>query len=176
MFNKKKLSLPSDLNFSDLALKKEDGLLIYSEQVLNKVLAHNDVEAKLLTNHQKIVFILLLYVDSLASGGQVDSVAEATIKNQIALGSYDHKLKLGSAIISSPDADQVVALREKEGITQSCLADLAGLSSRQLIGDYERGIKTPTPQTWTLLLLLTDNHPTLSISAKRQLPYRSFDG
>lgn len=71
-----------------------------------------------------------------------------------------------NAIINTPTPEEMKELRASMSMTQPQVAEMLGLSSRQLIGDYERGIKTPTPQTWTLWLLLAGRHPTLSLTEK----------
>lgn len=75
-----------------------------------------------------------------------------------------------NAIIDTPTPEEIKELRTSMRMTQPQVAELLGLSSRQLIGDYERGIKTPTPQTWTLWLLLAGHHPTLSLADKTEEP------
>lgn len=69
-------------------------------------------------------------------------------------------------IQSKPKAEQVKALREKAGLSQGALAELIGLSNRQLIGDYENGKKLPNAQTWTLMLLATNQHPNFELREK----------
>ena len=66
-------------------------------------------------------------------------------------------------IQEKPTAEQVKALREKTGLSGSQFADLIGLSNRQLISDYENGKKTPNAQTWTLMLLATNQHPNFKL-------------
>lgn len=62
-----------------------------------------------------------------------------------------------------PTPEQVKALREKVGLSQTAFAELICLSNRQLIGDYETGKKTPSAQTWTLMLLATNQHPSFEL-------------
>ena len=69
-------------------------------------------------------------------------------------------------IQEKPTAEQVKALREKTGLSGSQFADLIGLSNRQLISDYENGKKTPNAQTWTLMLLATNQHPNFKLERK----------
>lgn len=69
-------------------------------------------------------------------------------------------------IQKKPTAEQVKALREKAGLSQGALAELIGLSNRQLIGDYENGKKLPNAQTWTLMLLATNQHPNFELREK----------
>lgn len=68
------------------------------------------------------------------------------------------------AIRKTPNGDDIKALRKKAGLTQTQLARLLGLSSMQLISDYERGIKSPSDQIYTLMLLLTDQHDALFLA------------
>lgn len=65
-----------------------------------------------------------------------------------------------------PTPEQVKAMREKAGLSQTAFAELIGLSNRQLIGDYETGKKTPNAQTWTLMLLATNQHPSFELREK----------
>lgn len=66
-------------------------------------------------------------------------------------------------VIPPPTATEIKALRLHTGMTQAQVASMLGLSNRQLIGDYENGNKSPNPQTWTLWLLLTSQHPSLTV-------------
>lgn len=70
-------------------------------------------------------------------------------------------------VIEPPTPEQIKALRLHTGMTQSQVATLLGVSNRQLIGDYENGVKSPNPQTWTLWLLLAGQHPNLKLSNQR---------
>ena len=78
------------------------------------------------------------------------------------------------AVVSPPSANELKELREHSELTQSGLAALLGLSNRQLVSDYERGLKHPNSQTYTLWLLLTGQHPTLQVVNKPILPRTSF--
>lgn len=69
-------------------------------------------------------------------------------------------------IQKKPTAEQVKALREKAGLSGSQFAELIGLSNRQLISDYENDRKTPNAQTWTLMLLATNQHPSFELREK----------
>ena len=68
-----------------------------------------------------------------------------------------------------PTPEQVKALREKAGLSQGALAELIGLSNRQLIGDYENGKKLPNAQTWTLMLLATSQHQKFKLQDKNAM-------
>lgn len=63
------------------------------------------------------------------------------------------------AVIRPPTAEQIAEMRKHLGLTQSQVALILDLTNRQLIGNYEKGRKSPAPQTWTLFLLLTGQHP-----------------
>ena len=65
-----------------------------------------------------------------------------------------------------PTPEQVKALRLKAGLSGSQFAELIGLSNRQLISDYENDRKTPNAQTWTLMLLATNQHPNFELREK----------
>lgn len=65
-----------------------------------------------------------------------------------------------------PTPEQVKALRLKAGLSGSQFAELIGLSNRQLISDYENDRKTPNAQTWTLMLLATNQHPGFELREK----------
>lgn len=69
-------------------------------------------------------------------------------------------------IQKKPTAEEVKALREKAGLSQTAFAELIGLSNRQLISDYENDRKTPNAQTWTLMLLATNQHPSFELREK----------
>ena len=69
-------------------------------------------------------------------------------------------------IQKKPTAEEVKALREKTGLSGSQFAELIGLSNRQLISDYENDRKTPNAQTWTLMLLATNQHPNFELREK----------
>lgn len=69
-----------------------------------------------------------------------------------------------NAVIEPPPPEQIVDMRKSLGLTQSQMASILNLTNRQLIGDYEQGRKSPNPQTWTLFLLLTGQHPTLRVN------------
>ena len=71
-------------------------------------------------------------------------------------------------IQQKPTPEQVKALREKAGLSQSALAKLIGLSSQQLINDYENGKKSPNAQTWTLMLLATSQHLNFELEQKHK--------
>ena len=69
-------------------------------------------------------------------------------------------------IQKKPTPEQVKALRLKVGLSQGAFAELIGLSNRQLISDYENDRKTPNAQTWTLMLLATNQHPSFELREK----------
>lgn len=76
------------------------------------------------------------------------------------------------AIIEPPTSEQIAQLRKHTGLSGDATANLLGLSGRQIISDYEKGIKngkhfSPTKQTYTLWLLLTGQHPTLEILPRK---------
>ena len=71
-------------------------------------------------------------------------------------------------IQKKPTAEEVKALREKAGLSQAAFAELIGLSNRQLIGDYETGKKTPSAQTWTLMLLAANQHPSFKLDKNKE--------
>ena len=69
-------------------------------------------------------------------------------------------------IQQKPTPEQVKALRLKTGLSGSQFAELIGLSNRQLISDYENDRKTPSAQTWTLMLLATNQHTGFELREK----------
>ena len=71
-------------------------------------------------------------------------------------------------IQKKPTAEEVKALREKAGLSGSQFAELIGLSNRQLISDYENDRKTPNAQTWTLMLLATNQHPSFKLDKNKE--------
>ncbi|MGP9830707.1 helix-turn-helix domain-containing protein, partial [Psychrobacter sp. AOP1-A1-60] len=71
-----------------------------------------------------------------------------------------------NAIVEPPTPEQIKDFRERTNMTQDQAASLLGLSNKRLIADYETGVSSPNPQTWTLWLLLTGQHPTLKLSER----------
>ena len=69
-------------------------------------------------------------------------------------------------IQKKPTDEEVKTLRLKAGLSGSQFAELIGLSNRQLISDYENGKKLPNAQTWTLMLLATNQHPNFELREK----------
>ena len=69
-------------------------------------------------------------------------------------------------IQKKPTAEEVKALRLIAGLSGSQFAELISLSNRQLISDYENDRKTPSAQTWTLMLLATNQHPNFELREK----------
>lgn len=116
----------------------------------------------------------------LASNGGIVCIAES-VKQSANIGmsklkpipKFDTKLHWG-AVVKPPTAMELQELREHSDLTQRGLATLLGLSNRQLISDYERDLKKPNPQTYTLWLLLTGQHPTLQVVNKPTLPRSRF--
>lgn len=176
MSNNKQFLLPPNVKLADLCVEKtKAGTQLYDCQLLDDILIYNNLDPSVMTDSSKWAFILFLYNNNLEVGGKEDKIAESLVKDLIGLNKPSTISKNSSyAIEPSPEPHQVTALRQKTGMTQTEAAELLGLTGRQLIGDYERGVKSPSPQTWTLWLLLTGNHPKLKVVSKRILPFQKF--
>lgn len=73
------------------------------------------------------------------------------------------------AIKTAPEAAELASMRKRAELTQTELAELMQLSSNRLISEYEQGKKTPTPQTYTLMLLLLGEHEELKVIKKKKV-------
>lgn len=63
-----------------------------------------------------------------------------------------------------PDADQVIAARQRAGLTQAQAAGLVGLRSVARWGEYECALRNIDAVRWTMFLLLTAQHPELRLT------------
>ena len=176
MINTNRIQMPSDLSFTDLSLAlDQDGYPTWSNEVMGCILTHNEIAKGSLDNNQTMVMILLIYLDTLKNGGQADDVADILLRRQLTILNVERISKANtSAVLPSPTAQEVSDLIAKSAMTKTDIADLIGVNGRQLIYAYEKGVKTPSPQTWTLWNLLTNNHPTLMLTKRQQIPFQPF--
>lgn len=61
---------------------------------------------------------------------------------------------------------EILQARTAAGLSQSSAATLVHLSSGLRWSEYERGVRNIDPARWELFLLLTGQHPRLSVIAK----------
>lgn len=61
---------------------------------------------------------------------------------------------------------EILKARQAAGLSQSAAAALVHLSSGLRWSEYERGVRNIDPARWELFLLLTCQHPRLSVIAK----------
>ena len=61
---------------------------------------------------------------------------------------------------------EILKARHTAGLSQSAAAALVHLGSGMRWSEYERGTRNIDPARWELFLLLTDQHPRLSVIAK----------
>ncbi|WP_296210766.1 helix-turn-helix transcriptional regulator [Psychrobacter sp. UBA3480] len=162
-----KIEIPPEISFLDLGLHKDDDSAItYKLSVLNSMLAYNNIKLSQLTQDDVESLLVMWYISHRKNGGDPDMTAERLFNAVADTPKFDVKIHW-DAIIEPPTPEQIKDLRQHTGMTQPQVANLLGLSNRQLISDYERGNKSPNLQTWTLWLLLTGQHPTLTLSDKR---------
>lgn len=70
----------------------------------------------------------------------------------------------GELLIDAPEGSIIKQIRlNANGMSQSKMAALLGLSSKTLISNYENDRKKPNIQNWTLFLLITNQHPSYSL-------------
>ena len=71
----------------------------------------------------------------------------------------------GSVLIDAPaKGSEIKQFRKNiEHLTQPKMAKLLGLNDKQIISKYENDKKRPSIQTWTLWLLITNQHPYYEI-------------
>lgn len=161
-----KIEIPLEISFLELGLHKDDnGNILYSMNVFKEMLKHNNIELSQLTQDDIESLIVLWYINHRKNGGEPDMWAERIFNAVKDLPVFEPNI-VYDAVIEPPTPEQIADLRAHLGLTQSQVASILDVTNRQLIGDYERGRKSPSPQTWTLFLLLTGQHPTLNISQK----------
>lgn len=86
---------------------------------------------------------------------------------------YTLKRKLknyGSVLVEPPNTgDEIKKVRmSAKPMTQQKMARLLGLSSNTIISKYENGAKKPSTHTWTLWLLIINQHPYFTLKAKSE--------
>lgn len=162
-----KIEIPPEISFLDLSLHKDDdGVITYKLSVLNLMLEHNNIKLSQLTQDDLESLLVMWYISHRKNGGDPDMTAERLFNAVADAPKFDVTIHWG-AVIEPPTPEQIKEFRQHTGMTQRQFASLLSLSNRQLISDYESGNKSPNPQTWTLWLLLTGQHPTLTLSDKQ---------
>lgn len=170
MLRQAKIEIPPGVSFLDLGLHKDSkNAVSYNMRVLKSMLTHNNIGLEQLTQADLMSLLAMWYIRHRKNDGEPDMAAELLFEPLLSITKYKPSAYWG-ATIEPPTPEQIKALRKHTGMTQPQVAKLLNLSNRQLIGDYENGVKSPSPQTWTLWLLLTDQHPTLTLSDRQVWP------
>lgn len=73
---------------------------------------------------------------------------------------------LGSILIEPPAGEEIRKIRNGLGITQPKMAKLLGLTGKTHISKYENDAKKPSIHTWTMWLLIINQHPYFSMRKK----------
>lgn len=76
-------------------------------------------------------------------------------------------LKRNNVILPAPSGEALAEVREKAGMTQHELSELLKLSNKSLVSSYEREIRNPSAHVYSLMLLLTDQHPSFRLTKRR---------
>ncbi len=161
-----KLDIPSEFNYLSLNLERlGSGIVDYNKYLLNRLLEHNGTSLEDCSDNDVFQILYLLYLNYIKTTGERDLSSDVFFGLRAA-SETPRRNHLG-AIIKSPSAADIKLVRENTGLSQPETAGMLGLSGRQLISDYERSIKMPSDQVYTLWLLLTDQHPTLSVVNKK---------
>ncbi|MGP5057703.1 helix-turn-helix domain-containing protein [Psychrobacter celer] len=161
-----RIEIPPEINFLELGLHKDDdGTMTYNMNVLKSLLSHNSIELEQLTQDDVESLIVTWYINHRKNGGEPDMCAEHLFNAVTDQPLFKPEITY-DAVIEPPTPEQIAELRAHLGLTQSQVAAVLDLTNRQLIGDYEKGRKSPNPQTWTLFLLLTGQHPTLKVNPR----------
>ena len=159
-----KIEIPPEINFLELGLHSDDdGTVTYNMTVFKSLLEYNDIKLNQLTQDDVESLLAMWYINHRKQGFAPDMTAERLFNSVLDQPLFEPELHWAQ-IIEPPTPEQIKSLRLHTGMTQSQVATMLGLSNRQLIGDYENGNKSPNPQTWTLWLLLTGQHPTLEVN------------
>lgn len=77
--------------------------------------------------------------------------------------------RLEGIVLQPPSPEDIKVLRKSTGMNQNQIAKLLGLSSGVIFSKYETGARKPSPALWTLMLLVTDMHPTVRINTRSKL-------
>lgn len=158
------ITIPPKINYLDLGVHKTDnGLIGYNMSVFKELLTYNRLYLGQLNQDDVESILVMWYIEHRKQGGKRDDTTEALVLSVKPLIPFEPNI-YWDKVIEPPTPEQIRSLRIHTGMTQAQVAKLLGLSNRQLIGDYENGVKSPTAQTWTLWLLLTGQHPTLTLN------------
>lgn len=66
-------------------------------------------------------------------------------------------------LVEPPSPEEMKKIRIDSGLTQNEVAKAVGLSGGIAISKYEQGIRRPSAQIWTLILLFIGKHPILTL-------------
>lgn len=166
MNDKKVIELPEDVDYLAIRVSEEDDHVIrYNRDMMNKVLSHNGYHPDTVTDDEVRFILEGCYEHHLKLGGPKTLLGEHLFNKSAESPKFKTKLQWG-AVVKPKSAKQIKELRDHTEMTQPEVARLLGLSNRQLIGDYENENKTPNAQTYTLWLILTGQHPTLTVEPR----------
>lgn len=161
-----RIEIPPEINFLELGLHRaDDRTLHYNVGIFEDLLEHNDLSIEMLTQDDVVGLIAYWYMEHIKNGGEPDMCAERMRHAVIDPPVFEPSIHW-NAIVEPPTPEQIKDFRERTNMTQDQAASLLGLSNKRLIADYETGVSSPNPQTWTLWLLLTGQHPTLKLSER----------
>lgn len=82
---------------------------------------------------------------------------------------YTLKRKLanhGAILIEPPTGKEIREIRTSLNMIQPSMANLLGLTGKSHISKYENDAKKPSIHTWTMWLLIINQHPYFSIRRK----------
>lgn len=157
------IEIPPEISFLDLGLRQsDDGTTTYNMEVFKSMLAHNNISITEITQDDIESLLAIWYIHHRKNDGAPDMVAERFFEAVSDQPQFEPRIHWNS-IIQPPTPEQIKEVRWHVGMKQREMASLLDLSNRQLISDYEKGKKSPNPQTWTLWLLLTGQHPSLKV-------------
>lgn len=157
------LDIPSQYGYLSLALcDGEDGRMEYNQSLISRLLRHNGYSFRSFSDEDIFNLIHYWYMHHLAIGGSRDQFSDTLFDLSEETG------VLTNVVVESPSGESLKDLRLTTGISQVETSRLLGLSSRQLISDYERGVKKPSDQVYTLWLLLSGEHPDLKVIKKEK--------
>lgn len=70
-------------------------------------------------------------------------------------------------LLPEPTPERLKMARELAGLTQTKIAEIAGLKAWQRWQEYEAGKHKMDPARWELLLLRLDQHPTMRLVKRK---------
>lgn len=156
-----KLSVPDDLDFSDLHLthNSETGAISFDWASIRRLADYNSLDMTIFDTPDNVGgLIAAWYGAHCANGGDPDPVAEKMF-NAVVAGEMAYPVIIHHGLpVEPPTPEQIRAIVERVG-SQRFAADLLQLSSKNMIQQWCSGDRRPTPQNWGLYLLATGQHP-----------------